>query len=170
MLQAIRTRDVAEEMRAIVEAEHAVGDPVRIIPYLLDHRAIEGVVVRYDEANREIKSGNQRASKVPVLTLRTTRPCLLPAGKELWWTDLPDRVSAVVHSVAPDPDGSGSLVELKVMQNVKDALTLASATQPVCFSQLTTKTHWAGPLPDDIPWTHHIAEEGVDDASLEETG
>jgi hypothetical protein len=168
--QAIRTRDQAEEAKSLLEAEQALSDPIRIIPYLLDHRAIEGTVTSYDDSNREIKPGNQRASKVPVLVLRTPRPCLLPVGKELWWTDRPDRVRAVVHSVAADPDGTGSLVELKVMQNIEDARALGSVTRPVCFSQLTTKTHWAGVLPDHIPWTHRIVEDEADGASLEEAG
>ena len=75
---------------------------------------------------------------------------------------MPDRVHVVIDSVSNDPDGSGSIVVLKVMKSVKDAAALGSSTTPACFSQLTTKAHWSGPLPDAIPWTHRVPEPQSD--------
>jgi hypothetical protein len=166
--QAIRARAQAEETQALLEAQEAVSDPIRMIPYLLDHKALEGTVVGYDEDHLEVKAGNKRASKVPIAELRTTRPCLIPVGKELWWTEHPDRVCLAVHSVVQDPDGPGSIVELKVMEHLKDARGLPSAPQPVCLSQLTTATRWSGPLPDRIPWTHRGPDPDEVAGSLEE--
>jgi hypothetical protein len=159
MRQAIRSRDQAEQVQAQSLAEEAVSDPIRMIPYLLDHRAVEGTVVSYDGDHREVKAGNTRASRVPVVTLRSRRRCLIPNGKELWWTEEPDRVCVIVDSVLPDVSGPGSIVVLKVMTHVADADRLRGASGPVCFSQLTTKEVWSGRLPTQVPWTHRSASE-----------
>jgi hypothetical protein len=164
--QAIRTRAVAEQTKELVEAEEAISDPVRMIPYLLDHKAIEGTVVSYDGHNKEVKPGNVRATQVPILILRTERRCLVPRGKELWWALQPDRVRAAVHDVHPDPKGPGSIVTLKVMEHLADAAPLATTTDPVCFSQLSTKRPWSGSVPNQVPWTHRVPDLSGD-GSLE---
>lgn len=165
--QAIRSRDQAEQAKARALAEEAVSDPIRMIPYLLDHRAVEGDVVAYDGDHSEVKPGNKRASRVPLITLHSPRRCLIPRGKDLWWTDEPDRVRVVVDSVVAEPAGPGSVLTLKVMEHLDDAARLATAQRPVCFSQLTTREAWSGRLPTQVPWTHRASTEDSP-ASLED--
>jgi hypothetical protein len=56
---------------SVLEAEEAIGDPLKMIPLLLDHAAIEGEVVAADWHNTEIKGGNKIQSAVPLITIRT---------------------------------------------------------------------------------------------------
>lgn len=167
MPQAIRGREQAEQIKKRSQAEEAVSDPIRMIPHLLDHRAVEGTVISYDGDHREVKPGNSRASRIPVVTLQSQRRCLIPNGKELWWTEEPDRVNAVVDSVLPHVSGTGSIVVLKVMGHVADADRLRHTSGPVCFSQLTTKEPWSGFLPAKVPWTHQSGSD-ASDGSLED--
>jgi hypothetical protein len=166
--QAIRVREDAEEAKSLLEAEEAISDPIRMIPYLLDHKALEGVVISYDHDLFEVKPGNKRATRVPALTIKTDRKCLAPVGKELWWTERPDRVRVVVVSAKDDSAGPGSLVTLKVMEQLEDALLLQKAKGPVCFSQLKTKTRWRGSLPSGVPWTHQSSVPAESDQDIED--
>jgi hypothetical protein len=154
MPQAIRSRAQAEAERARVEAEESISDPLRMIPHLLDHRAVEGVLVAYEADHREVKPGNTRASRVPLVTIRTTIPCLIPRGKKLWWTELPDRVPVVLDGVTRDHANGGTLVRLKVMEHVDEAGTLRTVTGVVCFSQFTTRSPWPTRVAQMVPWTH----------------
>lgn len=168
VVQAIRSRRKAEEAKGLVEAEEAITDPIRMIPYLLDHKAVEGRLVRYDAGHREIKEGNKRPSTVPIVHIRTDRPCLMPLGKKLWWTEAPDKVLAVVHELRRDVAGPGSIVALKIAQNLKEAGAMATTSGTVCFSQLTTKIHWAGSASETIPWTHRTVEHPAAAHDIEE--
>ena len=43
-----------EDSKALLEAEEACDDPLRMIPYLLDGKAVQGQVVRLDPDHREL--------------------------------------------------------------------------------------------------------------------
>ena len=79
------------------------------------------------------------------------------------------RVRALVRAVSPDPSGDGSIVELRIMQNLADAIALASLSVPACFSQMTTASTWTGKIPTHAPWTHRVPDPSHD-GSLEENG
>jgi hypothetical protein len=168
MRQAIRTRRDLESKAAVVEAQETISDPIRMIPCLLDHKAVEGSVIKYETENYEVKSGNVRPTRVPLLLIHSDRTCLIPAGKELWWTVHPDGVKARLHSIVTDPDLPGCFVVLKIMSGVqnKKADALGNDSGPACFSQLTTGSYWSGPLPERDPWTHSAPSE--ESNSLEE--
>ena len=165
--QAIWLRSAAEEARQLVDAEEAASDPLRLVPLLLDHKAVAGVVVELDGDNREIKPGNVRASAVPILTLRTDRRSLIPAKRSLWWID-DLRVQVAVDDVEDDPTGDGSLVVLKVTGGVTHAAPLAGVSR-AAFSPLSTDTFGYSPLPATDPFTHVLStlDEGAP-AHLEE--
>jgi hypothetical protein len=167
---AIRARRRGENARAVVTTQQACSDPTLMIGHLLDHKAVEGQIVAADFDRKLVKPGNKRASAMPEIRLRTAGPSLVPAGKELWWTEAPDKVRVVVASVAPDPAGPGSILVLDVMEGAKAAQPLQIA-RTACFSVLTMASFGDYVLlPDADPFTHvpvrvdptstHIEPEG----------
>ncbi|MDA8310754.1 MAG: hypothetical protein M0Z46_09095 [Actinomycetota bacterium] len=166
--QAIRLRASAESERAAVEAQEAISDPLHLIPLLLDHRAVEGTLVEYDATHREVKRGKRNASRVPVVTLLTNQPCLIPVGKELWWTEYPDRVRVVVERVERDESSLETRVVLKVMEHLDDADHMRLAPQPLCFTQFSTRVPWRTRVSDTIPWSHQPPGGEYDPADVEE--
>jgi hypothetical protein len=151
---AIFGRRRSETAVSLVAAEQACSDPVRMIGYLLDHKAVEGTVDPFDFEHREVKPDNKRATNVPRIRLTTAWPSMVPVGKELWWTEEPAKVRVVVESVTPDRHGSGSVIVVKVMDGVSAAQPLRTAAT-ACFSILSTRT-FGGYLPvtDADPFTH----------------
>jgi hypothetical protein len=161
---AIFARRRSETNSSLVAAEEACSDPVRMIRYLLDHKAVEGKVDAFDFEHREIKPGNTRATNVPRIRLTTASPSMIPVGKELWWTEQPAKVRVVVESVTSDRIGPGSILIVKVIDGVSAARPLRAAAT-ACFSILSTRT-FAGYLPiaDTDPFTHVAsqADPGTD--------
>lgn len=167
---AIRARRRGENARAVVTTQQACSDPTLMIGYLLDHKAVDGQIVAADFDRKLVKPGNKRPSAVPEIRLRTAWPSLVPAGKELWWTEAPDKVRVLVASVTPDPAGPGSVLVLDVMEGAKAAQPLQIA-ETASFSVLTMSSFGDFVrLPGADPFTHvpertdptamHIEPEG----------
>jgi hypothetical protein len=167
---AIFARRHAETAASLVTAEEACSDPIRMIGYMLDHKAVEGQVDAFDFDHTEVKPGNSRATNVPRLRLMTASPSMVPVGKELWWTQEPSKVRVVVESVKSDRRGQASILTLKVMEGVSAAQPLRTAAT-ACFSILSTHTfggrvQFAGAdpfthIPSHVdPTTDHIEPEG----------
>lgn len=155
--QAIWARRKAEAEAAMLEAEETISDPLRLIPLLLDHKAVEGAISERDFDRSEVKHGNRRASAAPRLELRTANPSLMPVGKELWWADDPGRVCAEVRAVEDDPAGPGSLVDLVIVKGATLVTGLRTA-QTACFSELTTDSFPATYPSQSVPFTHVPAQ------------
>jgi hypothetical protein len=153
-----------EEARRLLEAEEACDDPVRMIPYLLQGKAVRGRVLAVDPEYRE------RAAKAmvrrPLVTLRSPDPCLIPEGRELWWAEQPDGREFVIHAARPGP-GGGALVTLKLMtSNATTGLPMVG--NDACFSVHNTSPGWRMTLPRDDPWTHQPSPPPADAAAIEE--
>ncbi len=91
-----------EEAQKLLLAEEACDDPLRMIPYLLQHKAVCGKVVVIDREYRELAT--KRMMQRPLVTLHSPDPCLMPLGKELWWSERPAGREFVVHLIEPAPD------------------------------------------------------------------
>jgi hypothetical protein len=164
--QAAMTLCDLEEAARLVEAEEACDDPLRMIPALLQHKAVRGRVAAVDLEHRE------RATKAmvrrPLVTLLSPDPCLIPTGRELWWSEQPDGREFVVEAVATAPRG-GWLVTLKLMTS--SATTgLPTVGSEACFSVHNTKPGWLTKLPHDEPWTHQPSRPPAAPAPIEEEG
>jgi hypothetical protein len=142
-----------EEAQRLVEAEEACDDPLRMIPYLLEHKAVCGRVVRLDPDHKEM--AERRLVKRPLVTLHSAEPCLMPVGKELWWTGQPDGREYVVQACAAAATG-GTLVTLKLMTSSNTA-RLPTVGTDACFSIHCTDRKWLAALPTADPWTHRPA-------------
>src|SRR5262249_34887253 len=129
---------------------------------LLAQKAVAGRVVEVDRSHKEVVT--VRASSRPLVKLLSAEPCLMPPGKELYWSEQPGESEFVVHAVAPA--AGGALVRLTQVSKCKAPLPAVGAT--VCFSVMTTA---AGPFqqfPDEDPWTHAPAGPAGDAGPIEE--
>jgi len=156
-----------ENSKALLEAEEACDDRLRMIPYLLDGKAVQGEVVRLDPDHRELGPSQVSLVRRPLVTIASDEPCLMPQGKELWWTGCPGGQSYEVHRVTARREG-GSTVTLKLSTS-KRGISMPPLGQQACFSVHTTRTPWGVKLPDAEPWTHHPAVQPSSPQSLEES-
>jgi hypothetical protein len=154
--QAALTLRRLEEAGRRLEAEEACDDPLRMVPYLLEHKAVEGRVVAVDLNYRELAT--KRMMRRPLVTLHVESPCPMSAGKELWWTQEPAGRTFVVHEVGPAPRG-GSLVTLKLV--ARDLTGLPAVGTRACFSVHSTDRGYVTQLPPTEPWTHQSAGPAV---------
>jgi hypothetical protein len=156
-------RQAAERLRRLesahklLETEEACDDPVRMIPYLLEHRALVGRVVEVDREHRELAT--KRMVVRPLVTLQLDHPCLMPVGKELYWSRNPRGPEFEVVRVDSDR------VVLKCASPT--ASNHPARGSRACFSVLNCKEFFPPALPAQPPWTHARHTAGPTD--IEET-
>jgi hypothetical protein len=163
--QTATTLQNLEEAGRLLEAEEACDDPLRMAAYVLANKAVRGTIVVVNPNHTE--PGPKRIVRRPLVTLRSPDACLIPAGRELWWTGQPDGKEFVVVDVSPRP-GGGSDVVLKLMTS-SGTMALPTVGCRACFSAHSTKPAWLGKLPDDDPWTHRAAEPAAYAPLIEDT-
>jgi hypothetical protein len=154
-----------ERAHALLVAEEAIDDPLRMAPILLAGKAIAGDVVRCDPDRRE--RINNRFCKRPSVTLRTHEPCMMPVGTEVWWTQMPDGREWAISGVAAA--GRGSDVTLVLQTNRTPPVGLPRVGRRACFSELNTQDGYEIHLPQDTPWTHRPKEPPPTDTNIEPT-
>jgi hypothetical protein len=162
--QAALTLRQLEEAQKLLDAEEACDDPLRMIPYLLQHKAVRGRVVKVNRDHRELVTKRKMAR--PLVTLHSADPCLMPLGKELWWSEQPGGREYVVHAIEAAPAG-GWHVTLKLMTASGDA-ELPAVGSEACFSIHNTRPAPPTMLPDTEPWTHRPALLPATVGSIEE--
>jgi hypothetical protein len=160
--QAAMTLRQLEEAQHLLEAEEACDDPVRMIPCLLQQKAVSGQVVGIDRTYRELAT--KRMVARPLVTLRSPDPCLMPLGKELWWSEQPGGREYVLHAIKATDEGW--LVTLKLMTG--SAAELPAVGSTACFSVHNTRPAPFLTLPKADPWTHRPAHVLEPVGSIEE--
>jgi hypothetical protein len=163
--QAANTLRDLEEAGRLVAAEEISDDPLCLAAEVLSNRAIRGTVVAVDPSHTE--PGRSRRVRRPLVTLRSPDPCLIPVGRELWWTGQPDGTEFLVDSVRPAP-GGGSDVVLKLLTG-SGATGLPAIGDRASFAAHTTRPRWLGTLPKDDPWTHRPAAAAAKPDSIEDS-
>jgi hypothetical protein len=159
---AFRLRDW-ETGQELLQAEETIDDPMKMIPCLMDNQAVTGRVVKLDLDHKE--AGGKRAVGRPRITVETEDPCLMPEGKELYWTRTPTAAEWVLESVSPAARG-GTRITLKRMSSANPGAQPA-LHEDVVFSKYTTKPNgYLPPLHKDPPWTH--AKPVVESQSIED--
>jgi hypothetical protein len=152
-----------EEAKRLLEAEEACDDPLRMVRYLIENKAVQGRVVQVDDTYQEMVSVIRK--RRPLVTISSVDPCLMPRGKELWWTGDRDGRSYIVHDVRHGAQG-GSVVTLKLTTSA--SVALPKVGDQVCFSIHTTSTQWMTKLPAIAPWTHVPQIATVDPTPIED--
>lgn len=161
--QAALTLCRLEEATRLVEAEEACDDPLRMAPYILDNKALRGRVVCLDLEHREM--AEKKMVKRPLVTIESDEPCLMPAGKELWWSAHAQGPGYEVQRVLPGAGGRTRVV-LKLMTSAKGSLPTVGAQ--ACFSIHKTEERWTAKLPEDTPWTHVSSRPPSEPAPIED--
>ena len=154
-----------EDAKARVEAEEACDDPLKMIPFILQNKAVKGRVMGINADYREM--GNARMARRPLVTLLSPDPCLIPRGRELWWTGAADGREYIVHEVRPD--AGGSLLTLKLSTGDRSAHMPHVGTQ-ACFSVHRIGNGWFTRLPIAEPWSHRAPEDVAPPAPIEGGG
>ncbi|MBK8997349.1 MAG: hypothetical protein IPM35_16595 [Myxococcales bacterium] len=145
--QAARTMRRWEDAEQLRVAEEAIDDPLRMAPYLLNNKALRGKVVSVNLTNKGMK---KRAVTRPLVELQTDEPCVMPIGRELYWTGLPHGAAYVVQAIRSG--GSGSVVTLCHQSGANVARPTTGNME--VFSVLTTGSFFPMKLPQNKPWTH----------------
>lgn len=148
--QAAVRLQTLEDAKARLQAEEACDDRLKMIPYILQNKAVEGQVVWINADYREI--GNVKLVRRPLITILSPDPCLMSPGRELWWTDAADGREYIVHDVQPDA-GGGSLVTLKLSTGA-GSIRMPQIGDQACFSVHSTGKGWVAKLPMAEPWSH----------------
>lgn len=139
-----------ERAAALLEAEEIVDDPLRAIPCLLRHEGFQGRVVKVNLENREA------AGRRPLVDVETDDPCLMPGGKEVYWTATPAAAAWTVESISPSRRG-GSTIRLKRTSRT-DPGAEPQVGAMVTFTVYTTRPNgYRAPVPGTVPWTHERA-------------
>jgi hypothetical protein len=159
--QAIETMHRLEEAKARLIAEEALADPLRMIPFLLDGKAVEGRVTRVDTGHTEV--ANIKPVRRPLVTLVSENSRPLPVGKELWWTETPDKAAWVVHAVSAEP--GRTIVTVKLTTSSKDA-RIPAVDSTACFSINHFGWGYRHSLATNPPWPLRSAAD-VNPAPIE---
>ena len=134
--QAASTLRELEGAQALMDAQEAVDDPLRMARYLLAGKALAGTVVAVDRAYREIVT-TKRARR-PLVTLDCPERCRIPQGRALYWSDHADGPEWEVHGVADN--GSGSLVTMKLLTSLT-ATPVPGIGDYACYSIHSRRSH-----------------------------
>jgi hypothetical protein len=147
--QAVVTLRGLEEAQECYEAEKATEDPACMLPYLIDGKAVRGVVSSITESMIPV-----RIRPVPraVIALDTDDPVVIPTGKLLWWTATAhDHEWEVLHI---QPHGPGSRLTMMLRARPTPE-RLPGIGERITFSVLHTRVDaFRLPPPRDPPWTH----------------
>ncbi len=162
--QAALSVRALEDAQALLQAEEATDDPLRMVGHLLDGKALDGEVVRVDENNRELV--NVKRMRRPLVTISSEEPCRIPRGRTLYWTDHPHGKGWMLKDIAPIP-GGGTTLTMKLLTDRFDVLPTVG--ERACFSVLHTGTHYRQKLPRTAPWTHTPAMTPPAPEDIEET-
>ena len=160
-LQAAMTMDAMERAKQRVVTEEACDDPARMIPYLLDNKAVHGTVVSVDTNYKEVAA--VRAVRRPLVTVAPPDRCIMPIGKKLYWTREPAGPEWLVHRIVERADGGTDVVLKRTSGTYKE---LPTAGGSACFSILTLPTFYDRNLPRTPPWTH-TSRQADEPASIE---
>jgi hypothetical protein len=162
-VQAAKSLQELEEAHALVTAEEALDDRLRMLPYLANGQAIGGQVVSVDLTNTERKINKV---KRPLVVVATAEPCVLPIGKELYWADDPGGRPFEVIAITATPVG-GSLVTLKRTTPFREVGPPGVGDEAI-FSVHHTGGGQFVSRPAEEPWTHRAPADLDQPASLED--
>ena len=95
--------------------------------------------------------------KRPRVTLHSLEPCVMPIGKNLWWTQAADRREWKIEQITPTATG-GSTVTVTLQTNRALPAGLPAVGTRACFSELQSGSPYELFLPSQTPWTHRPAD------------
>lgn len=135
---------------------------MKMIPALISNEAILGRVVKVDLHHQEIPEGGKRVVSRPRVTLSLDARCLMPLGKELYWTGEPTKSFTLLGSEA------GSRGDWRVSLRFDSSRwgSFPERDEKVVMSVHHTRGDPPLQLPKSPPWTHTRPE--VESAQIED--
>jgi hypothetical protein len=129
------------------------------VPYVLSNDALVGRVVKVDHEHRE--QGPARMVSRPVVTVEIAEPCVMPVGKELYWTKTPNAAVYVLAAVEPAKGVRPARVILTHQTGY------SRVERPPIGAEVTFSIHHTGgspplTLPSTRPWTHEAKTSSVE--------
>lgn len=162
--QAASTLQHWEDAQRLLLAEEVIDDGLRLLPELLANRALMGRVVQVDLDHKERAAKSVVAR--PLVTIEVPDRCMVPDGKELYWTGSPKAKQYTVVGVEKIPKTDKWRVTLR--HETSAAMARPARGDDAIFT--VHHLHNAPPalLPRQVPWTH--AAKTAEDRSIEEPG
>lgn len=131
-----------------LETQQAFDDPLIMAHLDATGRCVTGEVVAVDLDHKEVKPGNKRRSRVPLIELSLTAPTRLLAGESVRWVE-EKKVKAVLRHV----DGDAATFAVTAQATTLDDVGLFVGAE----TMFVGVDPWEGPdpwAPDEVPWTH----------------
>lgn len=141
-----------EAAAALVEAEEAIADPLKMLPFFDKDQAVLGEVVSIDlEHRRSVRGRNVRR---PRLVLALNIVCRMPPGTKLWWTGYPKGKPWVLEEFIPPTVPEELYRFVLVHESDRLATPRPETGQTATFSVLNLDNQYQMRLPQETPWTH----------------
>lgn len=158
-VQAAHTLRSWEQAQRILVAEEAIDDRMRMIPYVMSNDALVGEVIEVDLEHREL--AKKALVRRPRIRLALHERCLMPIGKQLYWTGAADKKGYTLIDTGRRKGGWFALLQNE---------TSAAVARPELGDQAVFSIHRLSGdpplmLPQAAPWTH--TREDASSSSLE---
>jgi len=135
-----------------LQAQEAIADPLKMMPFFAKDQAVLGQVVSLDLEHREAVNGYNR--RRPRLVLALNDICRMPPGTKLWWTGYPQGNAWDLREII-SPTSTGELYRfVLVHENQNPDAPRPEVGQNAIFSVLNLENQYRMRLPQDTPWTH----------------
>lgn len=158
-LQAARRLEAWSKALEHLEADEAFDDPMVMAEFDADGQCLSGTVRAVDLANREVKPGKVRRTKVPLVTLRLASPTrLLPDASVVWASDR--KVTGAIRAV-PAVGATGDAV-IAIMGGHGNGASVPAVSDSALFVTLTPFQGKSPGEPIEVPWTHRPGEGETD--------
>lgn len=147
-LRAARTLQRWSSAADSLETDQAFDDPMILARLDAAGRCVSGTVAAIDDTNKEVKPGNQNATKVPLVDIELTSPTRLLPGETVCFA-VDRRAKGPIRSI----DGDRVVVAVMAGPKALDDSGLAPGDE--CTFVGHDPWDGANPLsPDEVPWTH----------------
>jgi hypothetical protein len=154
----LRAAYMMEEWSGALEQlafHEAIDDPLVLAELDAAGRCVSGKVCEVNLENHEVKPGNKNKTLVPILHIELAGPSTLLVEDSVLWAGKPT-VRAEIRSI-----DEGKAV-LAVLSGHKHGALLPARGSTAVFAAMSTFGGQSPTGPDEVPWTHRVAEEAIE--------
>jgi hypothetical protein len=152
---ALRAARMLEEWsRALerLEFDEAMDDPLILAEHDAVGRCISGQVTKVIVDHHEVKSGNVRATQVPLLEIRLDNSSSLLVGDSVIWT-AEDAVGGEIRTI------DSRMATIAIMGGHKSGTRLPTRGDSTVFVAFNVFGGKPPDDPQDVPWTHRPPDQ-----------
>jgi hypothetical protein len=159
-LRAARMLETWSHALEELDACEAFDDPLVMATYDADGLCVSGEVTAVDLDHKEVKSGNKRATQVPLVDVHCpggTR--LLPEMTVVWAGDR--SVKGEIRDVVLGERGAD--VQIAILAGHKSGERIPKVSDSTVYAALDVFGGRGPDSPDEVPWTHRPPPDGDGD-------